>query len=125
MMAAFGIFMLGYVVEGYFPWWSVAIVAFIVGMLMKSSGWKAFLSGFAGVGLMWAANALFFHYRAGGLLTERVAHMFTLPSPWLLVALTGLVGGVVGGLAASAGFHLRGALQEPQRDRPVTVVSAD
>jgi hypothetical protein len=42
-----------------------------------------------------------------GILTERVALLFNLPSPVLLIAITALIGGLVGGIAALSGFFFR------------------
>ena len=112
MSAIFAIFMLGYIAESFLPWWSVAVVAFLIGTFLTTSGWKVFLVGFVGVGLMWLANAGFYHFRSGGILTERISAMLDLPWPLLLVLISGIIGGLVGGVAASAGFELRQALKK-------------
>ena len=89
------------------PWWSVVPAAFLGAMWKAPSGWKALGAGFAGVGGLWFCVSGYLHIRSGGILTVRIAEMFQIPSPVLLLLLTTLVGGLVGGFAASAGYHLQ------------------
>ncbi|MBD0260643.1 MAG: hypothetical protein ICV83_33410, partial [Cytophagales bacterium] len=53
----------------------------------------------------WAATALVIHLRNEGILTAKIAGLFALPFPVLLIAITALIGGLVGGLAALSGFY--------------------
>ena len=96
-----------YVAELFFPWWIVAVCAFVINLFLPSKGFNAFLSGFLGVGLLWLLFAWLIDLDTSSLLTEKVASVLTLTDSSLLVALTGLVGGLVGGFAAMSGSLFR------------------
>ena len=89
------------------PWWSVAIVACAIGFCNPVNGWKTFGFGFAGVGLLWFMVAGYLHYRSNGVLTIKVAQLNYLPSFLSILILTTVLGGLVGGMSAATGFHLR------------------
>ena len=91
----------------FLPWWIVAIVAFGLAFGLARRPGQAFLAGFAGIGLGWLFMSLFFHIRNEGLLTAKVAALFTLPNSLLLILVTVLIGALIGGLFALAGFFCR------------------
>ncbi|WP_426058572.1 hypothetical protein [Hymenobacter sp. B1770] len=94
------------------PWWSLAVVSFVVGFTMAPSGPAAFGAGFGGAGLSWLLPAAWLSYQNNGLLAHRVAQLLPLGgSPVALVVLTGVVAGLVGGLAALSGTWLRQAVR--------------
>lgn len=98
----------------FLPWWVIAPVAFGLAFWQAKSGWHAFGSGFGGTALVWLGASLFTHLRTEGILTGRVAELFSLPSP-LLLLVTALIGGLTGGLAALTGYFFRRASQAPGR----------
>jgi hypothetical protein len=94
------------------PWWSLAAVAFVVSLAIADSGKVAFWVGFAGAGLSWLLPAAWLAYQNDGLLAHRVAQLLPLGgSPVALVAVAGLVAGLVGGLSGLAGVWLRQAFR--------------
>ncbi|WP_035561151.1 hypothetical protein [Hymenobacter sp. IS2118] len=94
------------------PWWSLAAVAFGVGLLLAPSGGAAFGAGFGGAGLSWLLPAAWLSHQNEGLLAGRMAQLLPLGgSPVALLLVTALVAGLVGGLAALAGTWLRQAMQ--------------
>lgn len=91
-----------------FPWWWwPALAGYAVGCWLGRSGPRAFAAGFLGAGGAWLALAAFMDWRNYHLLSAKVAALFHLPSPLLLLALTALIGGLLGGLGAWAGQSLR------------------
>ncbi|MDB5102568.1 MAG: hypothetical protein JWP91_257 [Fibrobacteres bacterium] len=93
---------------GYiFPWWWPAIAAYGIGFWLPRNAASAFASGFAGAGLAWAGLAAFLDWRNHHLLSGRIAALFHLQTGWAVVALTGILGGLMGGLGAWAGYALR------------------
>jgi hypothetical protein len=92
---------------GSLPWWSFAVCAFIVALAIHQKGWKAFLSAFLGVSLLWAALAAYYDLRNEHLLSARIAALLSIGSSVLLIIITALVGGLVGGFAALTGSYLR------------------
>lgn len=97
------------------PWWVVVPVAFGLALWWGRTGGRAFLAGFGGVGLGWLVLAVWLLWHNEGRLAHRVAQLLPLGGhSWLLVLLTALVGGLVGGLAALAGCWLRQAWLAPK-----------
>jgi hypothetical protein len=90
------------------PWWSLAVVAFVVGLAIAPTGRAAFWAGFAGAALSWMLPAAWLAYQKDGGLAQ------LLPlggSSAALVLVAGLLAGLAGGLAALAGTWLRQAFQ--------------
>ncbi len=90
------------------PWWSIAVIAFGVALLIPQRIFFGFLGGFLGIFLLWALLAIWIDVRNQGILSQRMAHVFPLGgSAVLLILVTALVGALVGGFAALAGSSLR------------------
>lgn len=88
---------ISFALQWVLPWWILAIVAFALAFWLANRAAGAFWAGFGGISAGWLVLSLFFHLRNDGLLTSRVATLFTLPQPWLLLVVTAVVGGLVGG----------------------------
>jgi len=100
--------LLAFIAGLYLPWWSLAIAAFLVAALIHQKPWKAFLSGFLGLFLLWGGLALWINLKNDGVLAVKVASLLPLGgSPYLLIVVTGFIAGLIGGLAALAGSYLR------------------
>src|SRR5665213_376191 len=98
---------------GFFlPWWTLAIVAFFAAFFVGKTSGKSFLAGFGGVFTAWTILALMKTIPNNNILARRVATMFALPHWILLLLLTALIGGLVGGMAALSGFLLKRAFSK-------------
>lgn len=86
-----------------FPWWTMAIGAFLVGFVFSNTGSKSFLAGFISIGLLWLGLALYVDNATQSILTEKISQLF----PINLFVLTSLVGGLVGGFASMTGALLK------------------
>lgn len=94
----------------YLPWWSIAVVAFLVALLIKQRYGLGFLSGFLGVFLCWGLLAFWIDVKNNHVLSQKMAQVFSLGASSLaIIVVTALVGGLVGGFAAMSGSSLRGA----------------
>jgi hypothetical protein len=101
---------LSLVAELYLPFWSVAIISFAVVALIPQSSWKAFWCGFAGLFLLWAGLAFFLDSGNDQILSSRISLLFLkVQSPALLVLVTGVLGGMLGGMGALSASFLRPA----------------
>lgn len=90
------------------PWWSFAVCAFIVALAIHQRAWKAFLSGFIALALLWGLMATYIDFRNQHLLGNKVAVLFLkTESVFILILVTALVGGLVAGFAAMTGSYLR------------------
>jgi hypothetical protein len=101
---------LAYIAGMFLPWWSIAIVAFLVAFLLVQNLAAGFLSGFAGIFILWGLLALWIDIRNESILSHKIAQLFPLGgSSVLMILITALVGALVGGFAAMAGSSLRPA----------------
>ncbi|TGE05408.1 hypothetical protein [Hymenobacter fodinae] len=93
------------------PWWCIVPICFLLTALRGSSGGLAFLAGLFGAGLSWWLPAIWLNQHGVQRLAERLATLFPLGgSVGLLLLLSGLIAGLVGGLAALSGAWARQAL---------------
>ena len=102
-------------VAGLFtPWWSVAVIAFLVSLLVPQKSGSAFGAAFIAVFLLWLLLAAFINAANAGILANRIGEMLGVGArPWLLIMISALVGGLVAGLAALTASFLR---KEPVAD---------
>ena len=103
-----------FLAERHLPWWSIAFISFIFSFLITGNYFSIFVSGFLGVGILWAGMAWKIDYETQSILTEQIAALFNLEENTYLILLTGVVGGIVGGLAAVAGNSLRRIFIRPR-----------
>jgi hypothetical protein len=92
----------------YFPWWSIAVVAFIIAVLIPQSHLASFISGFIALLLLWGFLSLWTSISNGHILAHRVSLLiFKTDSPYLLIIVTALIGALVAGFAALTGSFLQ------------------
>ena len=92
----------------FLPWWSIALIAFLVALLIPQSLLAGFFSGFLGIFILWALLALWIDIKNQGILSGRIAALLHLSdSSILLILVTALTGALVGGFAAMAGSSIR------------------
>ena len=92
----------------YLPWWSIAIVAFIVAALIPQKPGKAFLTGFLALFFLWGGLSFWISNNNEHLLAHKISLLILkMDSPYLLILATALIGGLVAGFAALCGAYLR------------------
>ena len=113
--------LISYVAAQFLPWWTIAICAAIVAVGLPLNGVTAYLGGFTAISLLWMATATLIDVRTNAILSAKVAPLLGFQSTTLLIVLTGLVGGMVGGLGALSGQKLRALLtqKKPKQIRRV------
>lgn len=92
----------------YAPWWSMAVVCWVVAALLGRRFFATAMSAFLAVFFVWAIKAFITDLQNEQLLSARVAAMMGLPqvSEWLFL-LTALLGALLAFMAASAGYATR------------------
>ncbi len=91
-----------------FPWWSVAIVSFIVSIVIPQKGAMAFLAGFFALVIMWGGYSWYISNLNEHILAHKISILILkMDQPYLLIFITGIIGGIVAGLAALAGSLIR------------------
>lgn len=108
VLATLLIAVLSFIAGLYLPWWSIALVAFVIGFLIPQGIGRSFLSGFTGIFLLWALLALWIDWKNESILSHKIAQLFPLGGhSVLLILVTALIGALVGGFAAMSGASLR------------------
>ena len=92
----------------YLPWWSIAIIAFLVTLFIPQSIGAGFLSGFLGIFLLWGILATWIDIQNKSILSHKVAEIFPLGgNSILMILVTAFIGALVGGFAGMAGSSIR------------------
>ncbi len=100
--------LLAFVAGLWLGWWSIAIAAFLIAVLIHQKAGKAFLSGFTGGFLLWGLLALLRDIPNESLLSKKIAAILPLGgNAMLLILVTAFVGALVAGFGAMSGSYLR------------------
>lgn len=92
----------------YLPWWSIAIVAFIVAALIPQKPFKSFLTGFIALFLLWGLLSWYISSNNNHLLAHKVSLVILkTDSPFILIIATAIIGALVAGFAALSGSFVR------------------
>ncbi len=98
---------LSYWLGFFFPWWIPVAASFIVAILLPQKSGVSFLSGFVGVGLYWFVYALIIDVKNEHILSGRMSALFGLPGTASFIAVTVLIGALIGGFSAWGATLLR------------------
>jgi len=100
--------LLAFIAGLYLPWWSIAIIAFAVAVLIHQKPTKAFFAAFLGLFLLWGGLAFWIDMKNNHVLSKKVAELMKLgESSIAIILVTGIVGALVAGFAALSGSYLR------------------
>ena len=95
------------IIMAWTPWWTIAIVAFIVGAAMITQPIKGFLGGFVAGFIVWVACIFYLdsgnQISASSMMGEVIGGL----SGFMVVVVSGLIGGLVSGLGAMSGVYGR------------------
>lgn len=99
--------LLSYAFGLFLPWWSIMIVGLLVGFFIPQKRILSFLSVFLGVALFWGLFALLISSSNEHILAKRVALLvIKKDDPYLLLLITGFIGGISSGISAVTGRSL-------------------
>jgi hypothetical protein len=102
------ILILSFAASYFLPWWIVALIAFLAALFLGKTSGKSFWSGFGGVFIVWVILTLLKSIPNDNMLASRVIQLFPLPHNWILLLLiTALIGGLVGGMSALSGILVK------------------
>ncbi len=100
--------LLSFVACLYLPWWSIAVVSFLIAIVIFQKPYMAFIAGFVSLLLLWGGLAWWSSAANDDLLAHKISVLvIKADSPFLLVGLTALIGAVVAAFAALSGSLLR------------------
>ena len=92
----------------YLPWWLITVAGFVVAAVIPQKPILSFLSGFLGGFLLWAGMSWWLSAANEHLFAHKISLLIIkTDSPFLLIAVTGLIGGLAAGLGALTGSFVR------------------
>ncbi|MCF8463264.1 MAG: hypothetical protein K9G41_00370 [Flavobacteriales bacterium] len=112
------IVVLGAIAQTYLPWWSAVVIALLVEAFVGKADNTSFFSGFYGLTIPWMVLATYIDVRSESLLTVRILELFKLPQfSFVLIIVTGLVGGLIGGVGTLTGGWIKAAFLKTDGER--------
>ncbi len=100
----------------YFPWWSIAVVAFIVTVIIPQSAIMSFISGFFSLFILWGVLTFWISNSNGHVFAQKVSLVILKTgNPYLLMLLSALIGALVAGFAALAGSFVKKLIYKSNR----------
>ncbi len=101
------ILLISLVVQLFGPWYFIVPVAYLATLFFGKSASGSFWQALGAIAILWGTYATYLHLYGEGIITHRIAGMFGLPIPELLIPITMLTGGLVSGLAALSGYYTK------------------
>ncbi|HEY4108645.1 hypothetical protein [Puia sp.] len=100
--------LLSFIFGLFLPWWSIAVAAFVVSLLIHQRPVVAFFAGFLALLLLWGGLAWYIDMANDSILSARVAGILPLHgSSVALLIVTGVIGALVGGGGSLTAAFLR------------------
>ena len=98
---------LAIILSQFLPWWSVMIAGFVSAVLIPLKKASVFFIPFVAVLLFWAVYAFSLSSANDYILAKKIAVLLPLGgNEYLLILVTGIIGGVSAGISAIFGKQL-------------------
>jgi hypothetical protein len=95
-------------IYGNLPWWSFVVTNIIIAIALPIKPLQSFIAGALGVGALWAGLAFGIDLANNHILSTKVAQILPLGGSYIaLIAVTAIVGALLGGLASLTGSFVR------------------
>ena len=92
------------ILSQFLPWWHVMVAAFIVSILFSLKRLAVFFVPFVAIAVFWIGYAFYLSNANDFILANKIATLLPLQgNPYLLILVTGIVGGIAAGVAAVFG----------------------
>ena len=89
-------------------WWVCIPVLIIIGFFSTEANHSPFLWGFLSLFILWGGYAAYYDTLNESILSTRMVQLFPLPPKgFLMVIVTALLGGVLGGFSSLSGYWFR------------------
>lgn len=89
-------------------WWICIPVLVVLSFFSTEANHSPFLWGFLSLFMLWGGYAAYFDTLNESILSNRMVQLFPLPQKgFLMVLVTALLGGLLGGFSASSGYWFR------------------
>lgn len=94
------------------PFWIVMIAIGVVSAVVYPNGIGGFLGGGLGMGLTWLGQSIYLGITSGSSLPDQMGELMGLGSGMTLVAVTGIVGFILGAFSGYTGVLFRNMIQK-------------
>ncbi len=92
------------ILSQFLPWWSIMVTAFITGFLLSLKRTAVFTIPFLAITLLWIVHSFWLGNANDFILAKKIAVLLPLKgNPYLLILVTGLIGGLAAGVAGIFG----------------------
>lgn len=95
----------------FLPWWTLLVPAVLLGATLFEHSLTAFLIGFISLFGAWSVQVLYIDISNESILSRRMAAMIGVDQSWLVILITALIGGLIGGMGTLLGSQIRQLLR--------------
>lgn len=100
--------LLSFVVCLYMPWWSIAIVAFVVAAIVPQKPLASFFSGFLALFILWLGLTAWISSANGNVFAHKISMLILkMDNILVLMLVTAFIGALVAGFGALTGSFVR------------------
>jgi predicted neutral ceramidase superfamily lipid hydrolase len=88
----------------FLPWWSVMISAFLTSVFLSLKKSAVFIVPFLAIALLWITQTYYLSLSNDFVLAKKIAILLPLKeNPYLLMIVTGVIGGIAAGITGVFG----------------------
>jgi len=92
------------ILSQFLPWWSVMVAGFVTGLFFSLKRFAVFYIPFLAIFLFWSVYCFWLGNGHDFVMAKKIAVLLPLSgSPYLLIIVTGVVGGLAAGVAGILG----------------------
>jgi hypothetical protein len=92
------------ILSQFLPWWSIMVAAFVSSILIPLKKVKVFIIPFLAIVVLWVIQSWILSSTNDYILAKKIALLFPLNgNAYLLMLVTGIIGGIAAGIAAVFG----------------------
>lgn len=88
----------------FLPWWSIMVSAFLTSVFISLKNSAIFFVPFTAIAILWMVHAFYLSSGNNFILAKKIAVLLPLQgNPYLLMIVTGIIGGLAAGFAGVFG----------------------
>ena len=93
----------------FLPWWYIMLAALLASAIVRLRKASTFIVPFLAIALLWITQAWLLSSTNDFTLASKVSILFSLgENPYLMILITGIIGGIVAGVSGLLGNQLYG-----------------
>ncbi len=101
----------------FLPWWALIFPAVLLGAVLFTGSFRAFIIGFASGAAAWGIQVIYIDFANQSVLSSRMADMMGVGSSLMVILITLLIGGLLTALSTLLGTRFRLMLKPRQNAR--------